>query len=431
MKEEDEPNTHRTIVMQTPPFFYGNYIIVACAGIQAIGIGSYVAFGVFFKPLLTEFSWSRTMLSGAHSLAFLISGSLGILVGRLTDRFGPRILMSVAGLVFGSSLLLLSTIHTSWQLYLFYSLFFGIGLSAVDVIPLNTTARWFVRRRGIMTGIVKMGTGFGQMLIPFVANLLIAGLGWRKAYMVIGGMAMIFLVLIAQVLRHDPYQMGLFPDNLRTETSGNGFQGEETSFWQVTRGGNFWKIFFANLSACFCLMSIMAHIVPHAIDKGISPKAAATILSTIGGASMVGRFFIGSAIDRMGTRRSMMLCFVLLVLVLLWLQASKKLWMFYLFAVGYGFTHGGIFTVISPIVAEYFGIRSHGLLFGVAAFAGTVGGFLGPIFAGYVFDITESYWIAFWGYTLVATVGLGLIFSLPPPGEIVIASTSLSGHTDS
>lgn len=276
-----------------------------------------------------------------------------------------------------------------------------------------------------------MGTGFGQMLIPFVANLLIAGLGWRKAYMIIGGMAMIFLVLIAQVLRHDPYQMGLFPDNLRTETSGNGFQGEETSFWQVTRGGNFWKIFFANLSACFCLMSIMAHIVPHAIDKGISPKAAATILSTIGGASMVGRFFIGSAIDRMGTRRSMMLCFVLLVLVLLWLQASKKLWMFYLFAVGYGFTHGGIFTVISPIIAEYFGIRSHGLLFGVAAFAGTVGGFLGPIFAGYVFDITESYWIAFWGYTLVATVGLGLIFSLPPPGEIVIASTSLSGHTDS
>lgn len=420
MKEEDETDSPKSIVMQTSPFFYGYYIIAACAGIQAIGIGSYVAFGVFFKPLLADFSWSRTVLSGAHSLAFLISGSLGILVGRLTDRFGPRVLMTVAGLIFGSSLILLSTIRASWQLYLFYSLFFGIGLSTIDVIPLNTTARWFIRRRGIMTGIVKMGTGFGQMLIPFMASLLIAGLGWRKAYMVIGGMAMIFLVLLAQVLRHDPYQIGLFPDNLRTETTGNGFQGEETSFWQVTRGGNFWKIFFANLSACFCLMSIMAHIVPHAIDQGIPPKSAATILSSIGGASIVGRFLIGSAIDRMGNRRSMILCFVLLIVVLLWLQASRKLWMFYLFAVVYGFTHGGIFTVISPIIAEYFGIRSHGLLFGIAAFAGTVGGFFGPIFAGYIFDITESYWIAFWGYAIVAAIGLGLIFSLPPSGEMVI-----------
>lgn len=405
--------------MQRTPFFYGYYIIAACAGIQAIGVGTYVAFGVFFKPLLAEFTWSRVMLSGAHSLAFLISGSLGILVGRLTDRFGPRFLMTAAGLFFGSSLLLLSTIHAPWQLYLFYSLFFGIGLSAVDVIALNTTARWFVRRRGVMTGIVKMGTGFGQMLIPFMATVLIAGLGWRKAYAVIGGIGMILLVLIAQVLRHDPYRMGLLPDNMRVETPGSGFRDGELSFWKATKGRAFWMIFFANLSSCFCLMSIMAHIVPHTIDMGISPKAAATILSTIGGASIVGRFFIGNAIDRIGNRRSMILCFVLLILMLLWLQASKELWMFYLFAAVYGFTHGGLFTAISPIVAEYFGIRSHGLLFGVAAFAGTVGGFIGPIFAGSMFDITGSYGVAFMGYVIVAAIGLGLIFFLPPyaPGK--------------
>lgn len=399
--------------MQKSPVFYGYYIIAACAGIQAIGIGTYIAFGVFFKPLLAEFSWSRAMLSGAHSLAFLISGGLGILVGRLTDRFGPRLLMTAAGLFFGSSLILLSTIHAPWQLYLYYSFFFGIGLSGVDVIALNTTARWFVRRRGVMTGIVKMGTGFGQMLIPFIANILIANLGWRMSYAVIGGTSLILLVLIAQVLRHDPYRMGLFPDNSGTENPGSEFHDGKRSFWEVARGKTFWTIFFANLSACFCLMSVMAHIVPHAIDMEISPKASASILSTIGGASIVGRFCIGSAIDRIGNRRSMILCFILLILMLLWLQASNKLWMFYLFAVIYGLTHGGLFTVISPIVAEYFGIRSHGLLFGVAAFAGTVGGFIGPIFAGSIFDITGSYTIAFWGYVLVAAIGLGLIWSLP------------------
>lgn len=400
--------------MKRNSFFYGYYIVAACAGIQAIGIGTYVAFGVFFKPLLAEFAWSRAMLSGAHSLAFLISGSLGILVGRLTDRFGPRFLMTAAGLFFGSSLLLFSTIHAPWQLYLFYSLFFGIGLSAVDVIALNTTARWFVRRRGVMTGIVKMGTGFGQMLIPFLANLLIAGFGWRRAYAIIGGVGLVSFVLIAQVLRHDPFRMGLSPDNLRTETSESGFGEKEISLRKALRDRAFWMIFFANLSACFCLMSIMVHIVPHAMDMGISPTLSATILSTIGGASIVGRFFIGNAIDRIGNRRSMLLCFVLLILMLLWLQLSNEPWMFYLFAVIYGFAHGGLFTVISPVVAEYFGIRSHGLLFGVAAFAGTVGGFIGPIFGGSLFDRTGNYGIAFWGYLLVAAIGLGLIFSLPP-----------------
>jgi MFS family permease len=104
----------------------------------------------------------------------------------------------------------------------------------------------------------------------------------------------------------------------------------------------------------------------------------------------------------------------LLIIVLLWLQLSKELWMLYLFAAVYGFTHGGFFTVISPIVAEYFGLRSHGLLFGMAVFAGTVGGFIGPIFAGSIFDLTASYRVAFWGCLCAAAIGLGLILSLRP-----------------
>jgi MFS family permease len=400
--------------MKKSAFFYGYLIIAACAGIQAIGVGTYAMFGVFFNPLLAEFDWSRTTLSGAHSLAFLIAGIFGILAGRLTDRFGPRILMTGAGFFCGSSILLMSTINAPWQLYLFYSVLFGIGLSAVDVITLSTTARWFVRRRGVMTGIVKMGTGTGQMIMPLVASMLIACFGWRRAYVTIGGLTMVLIVLIAQLLRRDPAHMGLLPDAARTETPGSAFIERETSFREAIRSRQFWTIFFANLAVCFSLMIVMLHIVPHAIDIGISATAAAGILSTIGGVSIVGRFFIGNTIDRIGNRRSMILCFVLLIIVFLWLQLSEELWMLYLFAAVYGFTHGGFFTVISPIVAEYFGIRSHGLLFGMAVFAGTVGGFFGPIFAGAVFDLTASYRVAFWGCLCAAAIGLGLILSLRP-----------------
>jgi MFS family permease len=401
--------------LKKPTFFYGYLIVLACAGIQAVGVGTYVTFGVFFKPLIAEFGWSRATLSGAHSLAFLVAGIIGILVGRLSDRFGPRILMSVAGLFSGSALLLMSSVHGLWQLYLFYSVLFGIGFGAVDVIALSTTARWFIRRRGIMTGIVKVGSGSGQLVMPTVAGILIINIGWRSSYALLGGVAMVMLISIAQLLRRDPAHMGLLPDAAREVTSDSYVAEKGISLKEALRNREFWTIFSANLAGCFTLLSVMLHIVPHATDMGIPTSVAAGLLSTIGGVSMVGRFVTGNAIDRIGNRNCMICSFILLIAVLFLLQVADRVWMLYLFAAAYGFTHGGFFTVISPIVAEYFGLRSHGLLFGITVFAGTVGGFIGPVFTGFIFDMTTSYRIAFWGCIGISVIGLGFILTLKPP----------------
>ena len=148
--------------MERPRLFYGYLIVAACFGIQAMAIGSHVAFGIFFKPLLAEFGWPRATLSGAYSLAFFMSGLLAIFVGRMNDRLGPRIVMTVTAFLVGLGLLLMSRLSAAWQIYLFYGILFGMGMSSADVIALSTTARWFVRRRGIMTGVVKVGTGAGS-----------------------------------------------------------------------------------------------------------------------------------------------------------------------------------------------------------------------------------------------------------------------------
>jgi len=161
-------------------------------------------------------------------------------------------------------------------------------------------------------------------------------------------------------------------------------------------------------------MTIMVHIVPHAQDIRISATRAASVLATIGGVSMVGQFITRIAIDRIGSKRAMVICCILLIGGLLWLQTANQLWTLYLFAVIYGTAHGGFFTTISPIVAEFFGIRAHGVLFGIIAFCGTVGGSLGPILAGHVFDVTAHYNPAFWLCTVMGVLGLVLLLLLNP-----------------
>lgn len=108
----------------------------------------------------------------------------------------------------------------------------------------------------------------------------------------------------------------------------------------------------------------MIHIYPHAVDLGISPATATNFLATIGGASIIGRFVMGSAGDRIGNKLSIIADLIVLSVAMLWLLAANEVWMLYLFTALYGFAHGGLFTLLSPMIAEMFGLRSHGEIFG-------------------------------------------------------------------
>ena len=394
---------------------YGYIIVLACFIVQGIGVGSFIAYGVFFKPLLAEFGWSRATISGASSMAFLLMGLLGILAGNLNDKFGPRIIMAVTGVLFGSGYLFLSQLNSVSQLYLFYGLVVGIGLSSVDVIALTTIARWFVWRRGMMTGLVKVGTGAGQLVMPLLAGIFIIDYGWRCASVFIGIVVLVLFTGSGLLLRRDPGQMGQLPDGGREPPKGQLDSSEKgLSLQEALRSGKFWMVCLIDLLALYCLLTIMVHIVPHAIDIGMEPIKAAGVLSTIGGVSMLGRLSTGIAIDRIGNKKSLIICFILLIASFLWLQVAEEMWMLYLFAVIYGVAHGAFFTLISPIVAELFGISSHGVLFGIVAFSGTVGGAVGPLLAGHIFDVTLSYHLVFLILTGVSIACLLLSLFLKP-----------------
>lgn len=397
-------------------YFYGYNIVAAGFVTQAVVIGAMFTYGVFFKELEAAFGWSRTLVSGASSVAFLIMGVGGVIAGTLNDRFGPRIILTFSSISLGLGYTLMSQMGTPWQLYLLYGLLVGIGFATHDVITLSTVARWFIRRRGMMTGLVKVGTGAGQLVVPLLAAAMIARLGWRSTYLVIGLLSLTALVAVAQLMKRDPQGLGLYPDGDPPQAPGEGQPLQVTSLTlaAAARTLTFWSLCIAEFMIFGCLLTTIVHIVPHGRDLGLEPTTAAAVLSTIGGVSMLGRIVMGTAIDQIGGRRALVLSLTLLIISLIWLQVSISAWMLFVFAVLYGFAHGALFTVMSPTVAEFFGTASHGLIFGVVLFSGTLGGSLGPLLAGYIFDLSGAYRAAFITLTLMACIGLILAILIRP-----------------
>ena len=174
--------------------------------------GGLHSFGVFFKPLLAEFGWTRATISGAYSLSLTLSGFLGMGTGRLTDRFGSRSLITIGGLLLGIGYILLSQANAVWQLYLLYGVIIGISISCILIPTLSTLARWFIKRRGMMTGLVIAGTGVGMIAMPLLADRLISGYGWRTSFIVFGVISFVIIILAAQFLRRDPQSKGQLPD---------------------------------------------------------------------------------------------------------------------------------------------------------------------------------------------------------------------------
>lgn len=380
------------------------YVVVfgACLT-QFTIIGLLFSFGLFIKIFETEFGWSRTLISISSALAFFMMGALAVVGGRLNDRFGPRRVLAASGAAYGVGYVLLSQIDAPWQLIAICGTFLAIGLSTHDVVTLSTIGRWFARRRGVMSGVVKVGTAAGQMSIPPLAAFLIVALGWRDAVMALGIGAAALLFVAALSMAPPPASDG--PEG--RENAGG------ASFAEARRSRIFWTMCAMQFLFFPALMAVPFHMPVHGQDLGMTPAVAATLLSVIGGASVVGRLVVGGLADRIGGRRAYVVCFAPLVVALAAMAVTEAHAALFVVMALYGFGHGGLFTVVSPTVAAYFGMKAHGAIFGAVLFSGTIGGSVGPILAGAVFDWTGGYALAFAALSAMAAIALALALSLP------------------
>ncbi|MFC1980242.1 MFS transporter, partial [Chloroflexota bacterium] len=382
--------------------FYGWVITIASLVIFTFAMGIRFSFGVFFKSIESDFGLTRGVTSTIFSVYMLFCCVVSVLGGWALDRYGPRMVALLMGSFTGLSFLLTSQTDSAWQLFVTYGLLLALGTGGMYVVVSSTVSRWFDKNRGIALGIVISAGGLGPVILAPFATYLISNFDWRMAFLVIGLIAGLVMASLSLLLIKEPGDIGLLPDGAKFEVAKTGLQdkGSKTqptgfSLPQALRTSNFWLLGFSWLLSSLNVHLLTTHLVPYAIDIGIPPMEAAVLLSIMGGVSIPGRLVIGRISDFTGCKPPVIICAILQVLALTWLIWADNPWMLYLFVAVFGFAWGGLTTVLTAQVGDIFGMLSIGAILGVINAGWTLGGAIGPAIAGFIFDATGSYSIAF------------------------------------
>ncbi len=387
--------------------YYGYVVVGAAFLVILMAYGIRTSFGIYFKPMIAEFDWTRGLTSGAVTLSLLVQGVWGIVMGRLNDRIGARWVATLCCFLLGLGLLLMSLTQNSWELYLFYGLIFGLGMGGVFVALLSTVARWFIRQRGLMTGVVMAGIGAGTLIYAPLNNWLIAGWGWRRSCTIVGGFIIVAGILASQLLRREPAG----PDaKAKKEETPVKTEQKGYSLKEAIRTGQFWILMIVFACIGYCTFTITVHLVPHITDLGFSPASAANVLAVTGGLQSVGGIVLGILADRIRSKRVILIALLLATAPLFWLISMSTIPSFFAFAVIYSIGIGGGTAMESTVVAELFGLKSHGVILGAVSSGFTVGAAIGPFVTGYLFDVSGNYRLAF--LVTAATGVAGLILAL-------------------
>ena len=394
--------------------FYGWLVIANLLVIGTAIWGIRFSFGVFFKSLESEFNLTRAATSAIFSTQMVLGVAFSILGGWAVDRYGPKVLFLILGTVTGLGLVLTSQTNALWQLFFTYSLFLAMGTTPIYVGVMSTASRWFVRKRGMALGIASSGAGLGPLVFAPFATYLIARFDWRTAYLVSGIIAWLMVLPLSRLLKREPSDIGALPDGAEKSSvakiEDTGIQLAGLSIREAFRTRSFWMVFFIFLLFAASLFLILTHLVPYAMDIGFSAAEAATLLSVAGAATIVGRVLLGIASDRMGRKAATIICTLLHTAAMVWLLWARELWMLYLFALAFGFAWGGIGPTTAAMIGDTFGLGKIGAILGALDAGFNIGAAIGPIFGGIIFDVNQSYLIAFLSSAVSMAVATLLVF---------------------
>ncbi len=393
------------------------WLIVAALFVVTYGISTPLAsYGLFLPVFPEDFGWSRGAISAAMSVNLLVGGLAGFAAGALADRHGPRALLTLTVALAGVSFALVSTITALWQLYLLVGVLGGVGMSTFYLLTTTTVTHWFDERRGLALALVLVGFNLGYITGGPLAAWLITRLGWRAAYYVLGSGSAIATTCAALTVRLPrPSERRALHRREPTRPGARLNSLPGVTLRQSLADPRQWGLNLSWLLLGGLAIMVSVHAVPFARDQGVSLGGASLALTAYGLGSAVGRLIAGAVSDRLGTRVTIGVAYVLEIvalLALLWVPSRGAL-LASLVAFGAGFAASD--TMVAKVIPEVFGVRAIGAIMGILTLGWRSGAAVGPAAAGFLYDATGSYTVPFglaplavlasWGLFIVSTRG--------------------------
>ena len=373
---------------------YGWVVVAAGIAITCLGMGGVLALGVFLPPLEAAEGWTRTQVATASMFAFLAMGVAGFGWGTLSDRWGTRSVVLAGGAIQGLGLVLAGKAGSVLELQLAFGVLGGIGAGAY-MAPLTASAsRWFERNRGLAVALVTAGMGMGTMVTAPLATWLIAAHGWRMAFTVLGLMVWAVVLPMALLLRAPP----------AVAASGPGGGGMTAG--EALRSPALLAVAFTYFCCCAAHSGPIFHMVSYAVDCGIAPMTAATLLGAQGLAGVAGRIGGGMVADRLGEKPTILMALLLQASAIAAYVTISAPTQFLLLGMVFGLSYGAVMPLYAVLVRNWFGPAVMGTAFGAVSMAATFGMATGPVIGGWLRGIGGDY---LWMYAASAAIGLGAL----------------------
>jgi len=390
------------------PFFYGWWVAIACGIGLGCGLASVVTstFPIFLAPLRAEFGWSQPQLFGALALTTLTVTILAPFFGAIVDRIGAK-RMILAGLLL-EALVVASFAAQSASLPSYYLRYIALAVLAIGTTHVAFTrviSLWFDRRRGMALGIALAGLGVGSMVWPVLAQWAIDAYGWREAYLVLAGtIAIVGLSSVAIVVRDSPISMGLQADGAPGKVVAS--EAQKPLVGMTMREGvrtpTFRLMLMAFLLIGVSISSVQVHMVPLLTGRGVSPMLAATVLSILAGAMVVGRLGAGWLMDRFFAPHVAIAFLVGPIVAIVMLAAGAAGPLAIVAGILTGLAVGAEVDVTAYLTSRYFGLRNFSGIYAFFYGAYALGAAFGPLVTAVVVDKSG-------GYTGILSVHAGML----------------------
>ncbi len=378
--------------------------------------GSRFAFGLVLKPMTEDLGWTRSSLSLAATMFFIVSALSMPLLGRLVDRYSLRVVMAATTLLTAVGIGLMGSVSYRWQVFALYGLVFAVGNAGTSVAIIGVMiSRWFARRRGIANSAAISGNAAGQLVIITLLASFLASIGWRGAYLALGVANLVVAPLMLAVVRSRPsVEPSQDADVAATSSDAapRAESGAPASLASIARSRQLWLLVTVYAVCGFQDFFVATHIVAFADDQGVRPLLAGNMLAIMGLMGLVGVLCSGLLADAYGAARPTALCFLMRIGVFAFIIYFQGTLGILAFALLYGFT----FLVTAPLVIVFvgniFGTARLGAISGIINMAHQVFGGLGAFVGALFFDAWGSYDGAFALTLGLAFVGLAATLML-------------------